>query len=145
MNERQRDLFLYVWSRRRKPGQLAVGLRGAAIGAIGGLVFIAFMFNGGHPAGSEGASLGEQMGTALGLLAMSVGAFGLIGWVGANRVYAQNERMYEAILDTGAKVPEQKPVMQMADRWPAIMVGVTVVIIAGFIIALFIAYYMHLL
>lgn len=39
MNERQRDLFLYVWSRRRAPGQMAVSLRGAIIGALGGVVF----------------------------------------------------------------------------------------------------------
>ena len=31
MNERQRDLFLWVWSKRRAPEQAAIGLRGALI------------------------------------------------------------------------------------------------------------------
>ena len=40
------------------------------------------------------------------------------------------------MLATGARVPEQKPVMQHADRGPAIAVGIAVAVIAGFIIVL---------
>ena len=36
MNERQRDLFLYVWSQRRQRGQMNVSLMGAGLGALGG-------------------------------------------------------------------------------------------------------------
>jgi hypothetical protein len=39
VNERQRDLFLYQWSRRRAPGAARIALRGAVIGAFGGLAF----------------------------------------------------------------------------------------------------------
>jgi hypothetical protein len=122
VNERQRDLFLYVWSRRRKPGQMAIALRGAAIGAIGGLVFAAIL------------SSDIAGGGGLQLFAMSIGAFAFIGFVLANRVFASQEAMYQSMLSTGAQVPVQKPVMQGADRWPAIAVGVAVAIIAGFII-----------
>ena len=144
MNERQRDLFLYIWSERRNPGQAQIALRGAIIGALGGLLF-AFIL------GSEinfdrGAYTGlsviipmiQQGGM---LLLMSVGAFGLIGFILANRVFASQEAMYQSMLASGAQIPTQKPVMQGADRWPAIAVGVAFAIIAIFIIVLFAMYW----
>lgn len=121
MNERQRDLFLYVWSKRRGAGQMAVGLRGLIIGAIGGLVFTFAL------AGAAGL---ENFFT---ILLPAVGAFAGIGFVGANRVYASQENQYQQILATGAQVPTQKPEMQGADRWPAIAVGIAVAVIIGFI------------
>jgi hypothetical protein len=138
VNERQRDLFLYVWSERRKPGQAQIGLRGAIIGALGGLVFAAILF-GDVTNGARGSYTGlsaiipiiERGGL---LLLLSVGAFGLIGFIGANRVFASQEAMYQSMLATGAQVPAQKPVMQGADRWPAIAVGIAVAVIAGFIL-----------
>lgn len=144
MNERQRDLFLYLWSERRKPGQLAVGLRGAAIGAIGGLVFALVMASSG--AIDRGSYTGlaaiipliERGGM---LLLLSVGAFGAIGWLGANRVFAAQEAMYQSMLAAGAQVPDQKPQMQPGDRGPAIAVGIAVAVIAGFIIVLFAMYW----
>lgn len=125
MNERQRDLFLYVWSKRRAPGQMAVSLRGALIGALGGLAFAAIMAGGIDP-----AQLVTRGGT---LLLMSVGAFAGIGFFLSNRVFASQETMYQNMLAHGAQVPAEKPVMQGADRWPAIAVGVAVAVIAGFI------------
>lgn len=125
MNERQRDLFLYVWSKRRMPGQMAVSLRGALIGALGGLAFAAIMAGGIDP-----AQLVTRGGT---LLLMSVGAFAGIGFFLSNRVFASQETMYQNMLAHGAQVPAEKPVMQGADRWPAIAVGVAVAVIAGFI------------
>lgn len=125
MNERQRDLFLYVWSKRRTPGQMAVSLRGALIGALGGLAFAAIMAGGIDP-----AQLVTRGGT---LLLMSVGAFAGIGFFLSNRVFASQETMYQNMLAHGAQVPAEKPVMQGADRWPAIAVGVAVAVIAGFI------------
>lgn len=144
MNERQRDLFLYVWSERRKPGQAAIALRGALIGALGGLAFAAIML------GEIGSDRGSYTGISAilpfierggMLLLMSVGAFGFIGFVLANRVFASQEQMYQAMLATGAQVPAQKPVMQGADRWPAIAVGVVAAVIAIFIIVLFVMYW----
>lgn len=144
MNERQRDLFLWLWSRRRKPGQAAIAMRGAAIGALGGLAFALLMMSqGGGDRGSyTGLSaiipLFERGGM---LLALSIPAFALIGFVSANRVYASQEAMYQAMLAQGARVPEQKPVMQPSDRWPAVAVAIAAAIIVGFIAFLFIQYW----
>lgn len=126
MNERQRDLFLYVWSERRKPGQAAIALRGALIGAIGGLVFALILMSDISP-----SSLLERGAMLFGV---SIAAFAGIGFIAANRVFASQEQIYQSIIATGAQIPTQKPVMQGADRWPAIAVGVAVAIIAIFII-----------
>jgi hypothetical protein len=136
VNERQRDLFLYVWSRRRAPGQAAIALRGALIGAAGGLVFALFMA-GGIDFGGKGGDLAAILPILSRgglLLVMSVAAFAAIGFFGANRVYASQEAMYQSMLASGARVPEQKPVMQPGDRGPALAVGITVVVIIGFIL-----------
>jgi len=136
VNERQRDLFLYAWSRRRTPGQAAIGLRGAAIGALGGLVF-ALIMAGGIDFGGKGGGLAAiiPMITRGGtLFAISIAAFGSLGFLLANRVFASQEAIYQSMLASGARVPDQKPVMQGADRWPAVMVGVAVAVIAGFIL-----------
>jgi hypothetical protein len=141
MNERQRDLFLWIWSRRRQPGQAAIALRGALVGALGGLLFTLLMI------GDIGADRGSYTGISVilpmierggMLLVMSVGAFAGLGFVLANRVFAAQEAQYQALLSAGAKVPEQKPVMQPGDRWPAIAVGVTAAVIAGFILVVWI-------
>ncbi len=125
MNERQRDLFLYVWSRRRTPGQNAIALRGALIGAAGGLLFTLLMFGGGAVSvGNTWPSLMHALSEGFRMLVLAVPAFGAIGYFGANRVYASQEAMYQAMLQSGAQVPAQKPVMQGADRWPAIAVGI---------------------
>ncbi len=144
MNERQRDLFLYVWSRRRQRGQMNVSLMGAGFGALGGLVFALIL--GSDMSVDRGSYTGlsaiipmiEQGGR---LLLMSIGAFGAIGFLGANRVYASQEAMYQSILATGARVPEQKPVMQPGDRGPAIAVAIAFGVIAVFIIVLFAMYW----
>ncbi len=67
------------------------------------------------------------------LLLLSVGAFAAIGFFGANRAFAAQEAQYQAILQTGARVPDQKPVMQPGDRGPAIAVAIAVAVIVGFI------------
>ncbi|MDX2274771.1 MAG: hypothetical protein NW206_04900 [Hyphomonadaceae bacterium] len=137
MNERQRDLFLYVWSQRRKPGRNAVVMRGLIIGALGGVLF-AVLLNPGPPPGVMPYDFIGQIMPKLQALALAVPAFAAIGWFGANRVWNTQEGMYVRLLNAGATVPERKPEMQLADRWPAIMVGVAVLIIAGFIISLMI-------
>lgn len=140
MNERQRDLFLWQWSRRRQPGQAKIALRGAFIGALGGLMF-AFMLSGdigggNHSTASVLASF-KQIGLLLGL---SIPAFAWIGFSGANRVYSGQEAIYQTLLRAGARVPDQKPVLKASDRGPAIAVGVTVAVIAGFIVFLYIKF-----
>ena len=142
MNERQRDLFLYIWSQRRKRGQAAVALRGGAIGALGGVLFALILgstFD--APVNGSVAAILPVLQRAGTLLALSIPAFAFIGYVGANRVFASQEAMYQAMLASGARVPDTKPQMQAADRWPAIAVGITVVLIAGFILALLIAFW----
>src|SRR5690349_21485785 len=135
MNDRQRDLFLYLWSQRRKPGRNAIVMRGLIIGAFGGVLF-ALMLNPGAPPGVMPYDTIGQLMPKLQVLALAVPAFAAIGYFGANRVWNAQEGMYVRLLDSGAKVPERKPEMQLNDRWPAIMVGATVVIIAGFIVTL---------
>lgn len=137
MNERQRDLFLWVWSRRRKPGQMAIGLRGAGIGALGGLLF-AFLLAPGSDAPAY--DIIGQLAPMARVITLAVPAFALIGWLGANRVYASQEAMYQQMLQSGARVPDEKPVMQPGDRGPAVAVGIAVAIIAGFIIFLIVQY-----
>ena len=136
MNERQRDLFLYLWSQRRKPGRNAILMRGLLVGALGGVLF-ALILNPGAPVGVMPYDWIGQMMPKLQVLAMAVPAFAAIGYVGARRVWGAQEGMYVRLLDSGARVPERKPEMQLADRWPALMVGATVVIIVGFIGTLF--------
>ena len=140
MNERQRDLFLYVWSKRRGIGQMGAGLRGGAIGALGGVVFAFIMLGevGGYTGLSAILPFFERGGA---LLAAAVPAFALIGFVLANRVFASQEAMYQSILASGAQIPAQKPVMQAADRGPAVAVAVAAALIAGFIIVLFAMYW----
>jgi len=137
MNERQRDLFLWQWSRRRRPGRTAVALRGAMIGALGGVAFTLIMLCG------TGVDRGSYTGISVILpwiqragllLVMSVPAFGAMGLAVAHRVFRSQEAMYQGLLAAGFEVPDAKPVMQTTDRWPAILVGVTVILIAAFII-----------
>ena len=144
MNERQRDLFLYVWSQRRQRGQARVSLMGLGLGALGGLVFAIMLgsdmsFDRGSYTGLSAIIPMIEQGGRLFLL--SIGAFGALGYVGANRVYASQEAMYQSILATGARVPEQKPVMQPGDRGPAIAVAIAFGVIAVFIIVLFAMYW----
>jgi hypothetical protein len=139
MNPCQRDLFLWLWSRRRKPGRAAIGVRGLIIGILGGVLFTLILSPGAAP-GTHAYDFGGQVFGALSehwrMLMLAVPAFGFIGWIGADRVFVQQERMYQSLLKFGAKVPAEKPVMQMGDRGPAIAAGIAATVIAGFIIVL---------
>lgn len=123
---------------------MGAGLRGGAIGALGGVVFAFIML------GEVGADRGGYTGLSAilpfferggALLAAAVPAFALIGFVLANRVFASQEAMYQSILASAAQIPAQKPVMQAADRGPAVAVAVAAALIAGFIIVLFAMYW----
>lgn len=139
MNERQRDLFLWLWSRRRKPGREAISLRGALIGAAGALLFTLIMSPGAPadiPAYNTWGRMVGAVGEHLRMLALAVPAFAGIGWLGARNVYVQQEKMYQALLASGAQPPEEKPRLTFADRGPALAVAAAVIIIAGFVITL---------
>jgi len=133
MNARQRDLFLYLWSRRRQAGRAKIVMRGAIIGALGGVLFTLMMLSA-IDLGNTWPELMEGLGKVGLMLGLAVPAFGLIGLLGSSRVWNSQEQMYQAMLSAGARVPDQKPVMQPGDRWPAIVVGVAVAQIAGFIL-----------
>jgi hypothetical protein len=133
MNERQRDLFLWQWSKRRTPGRHAIGLRGAAIGALGGVLFGLLLAPGPDPDVHAYDFLGQLL-SGFRVYVLSIPALAAIGWSGARRVFASHEAMYQSLLAQGARVPEQKPVMQARDRGPAIAVGIAVAVIAGFIL-----------
>jgi len=141
VTEGQRDLFLYQWSRRRAPGKVRICLRGALIGGLGGLVFALVMANGSHTPGVPAYDIAGQirtlLRTLLQLVALSVPAFAGIGFANARRVWVSHEAMYQSMLQAGARVPEQKPVLTVRERGPMIAVVVTVVVIAGLIGALF--------
>jgi hypothetical protein len=112
-------------------------LRGALIGALGGLVFASMLSPGSDAPAYDFIG---QITPMVRIIAMSVPAFAFLGWLGANRVYAAQEAMYQSMLASGAQVPAQKPVMQASDRGPALAVGIAVAIILGFIIFLFVQY-----
>lgn len=133
MNERQRDLFLWQWSRRRAPGKLAVGLRGLAIGALGGALFGLLLAPGPAPDVHAYDFLGQLL-SAFKVYVYSVPVFAAMGFSGARRVFASQEMMYQLLLAQGARVPDRKPVLQAGDRGPAIAVGIAVALIAGFIL-----------
>jgi len=142
VNERQRDLFLWVWSRRRQPGRAAIGLRGALIGALGGVAFALILAPGASPDipnYNQWGQLFGGIGNTLKAMVLAVPAFGFLAWLGADRIYAAQERMYQDMLAAGARVPEQKPVMELRDRGPALAVAIAFAVIGGLILALFVA------
>lgn len=144
MNERQRDLFLYLWSRRRAPGQMRLALRGAIIGALGGVLFALMLASSGSvdTGGYTGLSVIIPMIERAGkMLFPSVGAFGALGFILTSRIYAAQERMYQNMLAAGAQAPAEKPQMQMSDRGPALAVAIAGGLIALFIVILFVMYW----
>ena len=74
------------------------------------------------------------------MLVLSVPAFAWIGYLGASRVFAANEAMYQAMLGAGARVPAEKPQLRAGDRGPAIAVAVAVLMIVAFIVVLWAKY-----
>lgn len=139
MNERRRDLFLWLWSQRRKRGLAAVRWRGAAIGALGGVAFALLMMTKVDTGGRTGlAGLIAVIERAGIVLALAVAMFGVIGYMLAIRVFSAHEAMYQRLLASGARVPEQKPAMTPGDRGPAIAVFAVATVIALFLLYLFV-------
>ena len=141
MNERQRDMFLWKWSRSRRPGRAAVAIRGAVIGALGGLLFTAIML------GSMGSGGNRSTAAVLSwlhqgwlMLGLAVPVFAALGFATAYRVFSSQEAMYQSLLRAGARVPDEKPVLAARDRGPAIAVGIVVAVIVAFIVILFVKF-----
>ncbi|MBI1187172.1 MAG: hypothetical protein GC206_07560 [Alphaproteobacteria bacterium] len=148
MNERQRDLFLWLWSRRRARGRMGAAIVGALIGLAGGLVFTVLFF--GLPE-MAGQSVGElntdemspftiaianQLGPRGFVLLLAGGLFGLLGAGLAWRVYGMQEGQYQALLAQGARVPAARPHLRFSDRAPLFAVFAVVAAIAIFLIVM---------
>lgn len=139
MNERQRDMFLWKWSRSRRPGRTSIAIRGAVIGAVGGVAFSMILLSGAGQGGNR-STAAVLAGLHQGLLVfgLSILAFAAMGFLTAYRVFSSHEAMYQSLLRAGARVPEEKPVLLTSDRGPAIVVGIVVAVIVAFIVILFI-------
>jgi hypothetical protein len=138
VNERQRDLFLYQWSRRRRPGRARRLMTSAGVGGLGGVVFAWVLYDAGaRTPGVHAYDTAGQIGSLVQLLLLAVPVFAGIGLVTADRVWRSHEGMYQRLLASGAQVPDRKPDLTIGDRGPAIAVAIAVVVIAGLIAALF--------
>ncbi|MDP2323048.1 MAG: hypothetical protein Q8N51_03355, partial [Gammaproteobacteria bacterium] len=139
MNDRQRDLFLWQWSQRRKRGLGRVTLLGALVGAIGGLVFALAMMDMPDVGTRHGlSSLLTLIERSVQWLVLSIPPFTVIGMAGAYRTFSRQELMYELLLKGGARVPEQKPILLPGDRWPLYVVIATFIVLLGLIVALWV-------
>lgn len=137
MNPRQRDLFLWQWSQRRRVGLRTVAWRGALLGAAGGLAFALLL---GSDWGSSGGARDVAWALAAAkqwvlLLLISIPTFAGIGYATTTRAYRAHEFMFQRLLQSGAVVPSAPPVLRWADRGPAIAVAVAVSLIAGLVLA----------
>lgn len=141
MNERQQAAFLWQWTQRRKHGALRVVSFGAAIGAAAGLLFAILMLWG---MTYDGASfrlneeemapfllwLGRLLGPTAFLFVVSIPPFALLGAFLAYRVWGLVEGRYHALLDAGARVPDEPPTFSLKDRAPGLIVIAVFVLIA---------------
>lgn len=138
MNERQRDRFLFEWSRRRTKGKRGAARQGMIAGAVAGVVV----------AGLLGAPVGWSAGTAgvpprnaydlvlsgMPLTVVSVPLFASIGRAIAARRWLQCERRYRLLLiDAGVSVPRTRPPLRLADRAPLFAVWGAIAFVAGMI------------
>lgn len=133
MNERQRDLFLWQWSRRRNRGRVGGLLLGLGIGAAGGLLFAILMywamtFNGRTFGLNEDEMapfflwLGRRLGPAVFLFVVSIPPFALLGAFLAHRAWGMLEDRYHALLNAGARTPDEKPTLTLKERAPHLVV-----------------------
>lgn len=145
MNARQRDLFLWLWDHRRRIGASGAARRGALIGALGGLAFALVLGVGlfENPANGSVAELlrvaRQGLSNLLLLGAIAVPVFAAFGLFMAGRVFGLNEAMYRGLIAGGASVPDRKPKLEPGDRWPAIVVAVSVAILTGLVALLYVA------
>ena len=133
-------MFLWQWSRRRRPGRIMFAIRGAVIGALGGLLFTWLMFFGMDEGGNRStAAVLSVMQSGLLMLLAAIPAIALLGLTAALRAYSGQEAIYQRLLLAGHPLPSQAPTLKASDRGPAIAVAIAVLVIISCIVALFIA------
>lgn len=127
VNDRHDGIFLWDWARKRRRGFGAVLLIGAGVGAAGGVVFALLMLygmtaNGGAFGINEDATgpilgaIGRALGPAGFLFFLSIPAFAGLGAFIASVVWRRMEFRYHYLLEHGARVPPERPVMTAQDR-----------------------------
>ena len=139
MNQRQAQNFLYEWGKRREGGIRKTILKGAGIGAIGGICFGALFW-----ALSPNLSISEDelapflilLARAIGpvafLFLMTTGAFAGLGAFAALAVWRKMEAQYHQLLAAGVRPATEKPVYTLKDRAGGlIVVGVSVLVLIG--------------
>lgn len=113
-------------------------MRGALIGAAGGLVFALILGSGMGSDGPRGFPwLLDAIGRWALLMAVSVPTFAVMACGLAVRVFRSQELMYQAILQGGAVLPQQPPTLEWSDRGPAIAVAVAVLLIGALVLTAF--------
>lgn len=127
MNERQQSIFLWDWARKRRRGFVSVLLTGAGVGAAGGLLFALLMLygmtaNGGTFGINEDATgpilgaLARALGPTVFLFFVSIPAFAGVGAFIAGFVWRRMEYQYHFLLEHGARMPADKPVLTAKER-----------------------------
>ncbi len=112
---------------------MGVLLFGLGIGAAGGLLFAALalwaMTYGGRSFSlneDEMAPfllwLGRQLGPTAFLFVVSIPPFALLGAFLADRVWGMVESRYHALIEAGARVPNEKPAYTLKERAPGLIV-----------------------
>jgi hypothetical protein len=136
MNPNRRDLFLWQWSRRRGIGGSGAALRGALIGAAGGLVFALVLGLDMNSSGPRGFPwLLERISQLVLLVGVSVPAFAAPACFFAWRIFRTNEAIYHGLLQGGAAVPLQEPPpLAWSERGPAIAVAVAMLLIGALVL-----------
>jgi|GEM_PF-2150757 len=127
MSEREQDFFLWNWTRRRSRGLSRTLLIGAGVGAIGGLVFALLMLYGMTASGGSFYVDEEEAGPILGAIARALGptgflfflsipAFAGLGAFLSHFVWGRMERRYHFLIEHGARMPADRPVMTRKER-----------------------------
>ena len=136
MNPNRRDMFLWQWSRRRRIGSTGAAVRGALIGAAGGLVFALVLGLDMDSSGPRGFPwLLERIGQLALLGAVAVPAFAAPACFFAWRIFRTNESIYQGVVQGGAAVPMQAPPpLAWSERGPAIAVAVAMLLIGALVL-----------
>jgi hypothetical protein len=140
MNERQAQLQLYLWGKRRKLGRTNAVLRSAAIGALGGLMFPVLMFAFSGEATPEYRDMPPEWrwtgayGVFVVMAAMAIPAFAGIAALAAWRVWTSQEALYQSLLAQGYQEPAEPPVLSTAEKWPQYAVYAALGVIVLFIL-----------
>lgn len=118
---------------------------GLGIGAAAGLLFAALMlwamtYDGGSFSLNEDEMapfliwLGRLLGPTAFLFAISIPPFALLGAFLADRVWGVVESRYNALIEAGVRVPNEKPAYTLRERAPGLIVlGIFILLALGMI------------